>query len=198
MSTPVSMLRSCPASVKFAEVTKAWASSTRITLETGLPLAEIGLVRHQEAREVPARGRLGQGFAREGFVIRVGADQVQAECANQLCGFSWCSRCSSIVLRLPRMSVLFTADALRQFKKLPKAARSFVQEAIRKQLLEEDPREPTRNRFRLRRPSEHADYELRAGTWRIFYRVEPTRVIVTLLGEKRGEKLFVEGREVEL
>lgn len=96
------------------------------------------------------------------------------------------------------MSVLFTDDAVRQFKKLPKAARPLVKEAIRKHLVEADPEEPTRNKFRLRRPSEHADYELRVGSWRIFYRVEPRRVLVTLLGEKRGERLLVEGREIKL
>ena len=96
------------------------------------------------------------------------------------------------------MGVLFTADALRQFKKLQKAVRPAIKEAIRKQLIEADPEETTRNKFRLRRPSEHADYELRAGDWRIFYRVERDNVLVTLLGEKRGEKLFVDGREVDL
>ena len=97
------------------------------------------------------------------------------------------------------MRALFlTADALRQFKRLPRAARPFVKEAIRKHLIEADPAHTTRNKFRLRRVSEHADYELRAEPWRVFYRIEPGRVLVTLIGEKRGEKLLVEGEEVKL
>ncbi len=94
--------------------------------------------------------------------------------------------------------VEFTADALRQFRKLPKAVRPFIKEAIRIQLIEGDPAETTRNKFRLRRVSPYADYELRAGDWRVFYRVEQDGVIVTLLGEKRGNILIVEGQELRL
>ncbi len=48
--------------------------------------------------------------------------------------------------------------------------------------------------------SAHTDYELRAEPWRVFYRyrIEPGRVLVTLIGEKRGEKLLVDGEEVKL
>ena len=81
------------------------------------------------------------------------------------------------------MGVFFTADALRQFKKLPKAVRPAIKEAIRKHLIDADPEEVTRNKFRLRRPSEHADYELRAGVWRIFYRVEQRVRTLGTLGQ---------------
>lgn len=94
--------------------------------------------------------------------------------------------------------MVFTADALRQFKKLPRAVRQFIKEAIKLRLIEEDPTEVTRNRFRLRRPAEVADYELRAREWRVFYRIENDEVIVTLLGEKRGNTLVVEGEELIL
>ena len=96
------------------------------------------------------------------------------------------------------MRVLFTADALRQFKKLPRVVRPFLKEAIRTHLIEADPAETNRNKFRLRRASAYADYELRAGDWRIFYRVLGDDVTVTLLGEKRGHTLIVEGEELEL
>jgi hypothetical protein len=43
----------------------------------------------------------------------------------------------------------------------PTAARTLLKETIRKRLSEQDPTEETRNRFRLRRISQHADYELR-------------------------------------
>ncbi len=94
--------------------------------------------------------------------------------------------------------MVFTPDALRQFKKLPKAVRPIVKEAIRVQLIRGDPGEQTGNRFRLRRASPWADYELRAGSWRVFYRVEADAVLVTVLGEKRGHILVVEGEELSL
>jgi mRNA-degrading endonuclease RelE of RelBE toxin-antitoxin system len=97
-----------------------------------------------------------------------------------------------------RQRVDFTPDAVRQFKKLPRSVRPFIKEAINEQLIEGDPREATRNKFRLRRVAPHADYELRAGQWRVFYRVDREGVIVTLIGEKRGASVFVEGEELEL
>jgi len=75
---------------------------------------------------------------------------------------------------------------------------SFIKEAIRLHLIEADPSQTTRNKFRLRRPSEYADFELRAGNWRVFYRVDQHRVIVTLVGEKKGSRLIVEGEEIRL
>ncbi len=94
--------------------------------------------------------------------------------------------------------VAFTPDAVRQFKKLPKTVRPFIKEAIRAHLIEGEPEATTRNTFRLRRPSPHADYELRAGAWRVFYRVGDEAVMVTLIGEKRGANLVVEGEELRL
>jgi mRNA-degrading endonuclease RelE of RelBE toxin-antitoxin system len=94
--------------------------------------------------------------------------------------------------------VEFTSDAVRQFKKLPQVVRPLIKDAIRTQLIEGDPEETTRNKFRLRRVSPHADYELREGQWRVFYRVDQESVIVTLIGEKRGASLFVDGEELEL
>jgi len=95
-------------------------------------------------------------------------------------------------------AVAFTPDAVRQFKGLPRAARPLIKEAIRKHLIVADPAETTRNKFRLRRASVHADFELRAGDWRVFYRLVASRAIVTLIGEKRGESLVVEGEELKL
>lgn len=34
--------------------------------------------------------------------------------------------------------------------------------------------------------------------WRVFYRVEANQVMVTLIGEKRGASLIVEGEEMKL
>jgi len=55
-------------------------------------------------------------------------------------------------------------------------------------------------RFPLRRLSPHADRELRLDDWRVFYTVldDGSLVLVNLIGEKRGNKLFIEGEEFEL
>jgi hypothetical protein len=36
------------------------------------------------------------------------------------------------------------------------------------------------------------------GHWRVFYRLDGARVLVTLIGEKRGAALVVEGEELKL
>jgi len=48
------------------------------------------------------------------------------------------------------------------------------------------------NRHRLRRPSPIADYELRIGDWRVFYRVVEDVVQVVLIGQKRGNALIID------
>jgi mRNA-degrading endonuclease RelE of RelBE toxin-antitoxin system len=60
------------------------------------------------------------------------------------------------------------------------------------------PAEETRNRFRLRRPSQHAGYELRIGDWRVFYRIQEGLVEVLMVGEKRGNRLVIGGEEFNL
>lgn len=62
----------------------------------------------------------------------------------------------------------------------------------------EDPRLEDRNRFRLRRLSPHADFELRVESWRIFYRVQGNLVIVELIGRKKGNLLLIDGKEFKL
>jgi mRNA-degrading endonuclease RelE of RelBE toxin-antitoxin system len=94
--------------------------------------------------------------------------------------------------------VVFSPAAVRQFKRLPAAARSLLKEAIREQLAEHDPTEETRNRFRLRRISEFADYELRVDPWRVFYRVQHEVVTIELIGQKKGNVLLIGGKEFKL
>ena len=67
-----------------------------------------------------------------------------------------------------------------------------MEEQIREQLGESDATQETRNRFRLRRPSRFADYELRIGDWRVFYRVVGHTVQVALIGRKRGNVLIID------
>ena len=94
--------------------------------------------------------------------------------------------------------VVFAPAAVRQFKRLPAAARRLLKDALRKQLAEQDPTEESRNRFRLRRISEFADYELRIDPWRIFYRVEGEVVTIELIGQKKGNVLLIGGKEFKL
>ena len=94
--------------------------------------------------------------------------------------------------------VVFSPAAVRQFRRLPAAARSLVKARVAKLLGRQDATEESRNRFRLRRPSSHADFELGIDPWRVFYRVESLQVIVELIGRKQGNRLLVEGREFSL
>ena len=94
--------------------------------------------------------------------------------------------------------VVFSPAAVRQFKQLAASARSLLKETIAKRLANQDPREEDRNRFRLRRFSPHADFELRVERWRVFYRVQGNLVIVELIGWKQGNSLFIEGKEFKL
>jgi len=94
--------------------------------------------------------------------------------------------------------VVFSPAAVRQYKRLPAGARSLLKKEIREQLALQNAKEETRNRFRLRRLSEYADYELRIEPWRVFYRVQNDLIIVELIGRKRGDVLLIEGKEFKL
>ena len=94
--------------------------------------------------------------------------------------------------------VVFAPAAIRHWRKLPAAARSLLRSRIRESLVSEDPTRTSRNRFRLRRTSPHADFELRVEPWRVFYRVAGSVVHVELIGRKSGNRLIVGGKEFEL
>ncbi len=94
--------------------------------------------------------------------------------------------------------VVFSPAAIRQYKRLPAAARSLLKKEIHERLALEDPTEENRNRFRLRRFSPHADFELRVESWRAFYRVQENLVTVELIGRKKGNVLLIEGKEFKL
>jgi len=91
--------------------------------------------------------------------------------------------------------VLLSPAALRQFKKLPARAKSLLRISMTKLLAKEDATQENRNRFRLRRASTYAEYELRVESWRVFYRVEEKLVYVELIGRKDGNRLIIEGKE---
>lgn len=94
--------------------------------------------------------------------------------------------------------VLLSPDAVRQLRGLRAHDQRLLREALVQQLQNADPTQETRNRFRLRRPSAVADYELRVRDFRVFYRVAGDRIQVVLIGRKEGSQLFVEGRRFVL
>ncbi|MGH7960889.1 MAG: type II toxin-antitoxin system RelE family toxin [Candidatus Binatia bacterium] len=94
--------------------------------------------------------------------------------------------------------MLFAPAALRQYKKLSARTRALLKQTMDGRLVQEDPAKEDRNRFRLRRASTYADFELRVQEWRVFYRVQEFVVIVELIGKKEGNHLLIEGKEFAL
>ena len=102
-----------------------------------------------------------------------------------------------------KRTVVFTPDSLRQLGQFPAYVQRMVTQGIRTHLIDNDPAEKTLKKFPLHRPSSNADYELRIAEWRIFYRIEQifssdSKTKITLIGEKRGNSLIVEGKEIQL
>lgn len=97
-----------------------------------------------------------------------------------------------------KRTVTLSPDALRQFRRLGATERATLREAFETQLGKEDVTVQTKNRFRLRRPSPHADYELRVRALRAFYRVEGKVVRVVLIGKKRGSALLIDRKRFTL
>lgn len=94
--------------------------------------------------------------------------------------------------------VNLSPDAVRQLRALRAFEQSLLRDAMRQLLQEDDATRQTRQRFRLRRPCEHADFELRVGDLRVFYRVADDQVQVVLIGKKQGNTLVIEGRRFVL
>ncbi|MBS1825410.1 MAG: hypothetical protein JST93_08830 [Acidobacteria bacterium] len=96
--------------------------------------------------------------------------------------------------------VEFSGAALEALADMDKTERRFVLGSIKTHLCNNDPTEVTRNKFPLRRPSVHAERELRLQDWRVFYAVRenPQTAVVQLIGQKRGNKLIINGEEFEL
>jgi len=99
---------------------------------------------------------------------------------------------------VPKRKTKFAPDAARQLKQLSADERSRLKHAIKASLAEDDATAPTRNRFRLRRSSEHASFEFRVGELRVFYRVIDDEVRITLIGRKKGNQLLIDGRRFTL
>lgn len=97
-----------------------------------------------------------------------------------------------------RRSVLLSPDAVEQLAALRARDRRLLEDAMQEHLGLEDATEQTRDRFRLRRPSPVAEFEIRVRHLRAFYRVVDDEVQVVLIGRKRGNALFVGRRRFVL
>src|SRR2546425_44574 len=86
-----------------------------------------------------------------------------------------------------------------QLKRMDRRDIAQVLSAIRTRLTHE-PLMEGRNRKRLR-PNPVAPWELRVGSFRVFYEVrteDPNTVRILAIGEKKGSGLTIGGHEVEL
>jgi hypothetical protein len=100
-----------------------------------------------------------------------------------------------------KRAIVLSPDALRQFRKLRAKDRSRLRDATLASLGEDAAIVEARYRFRLRRPSEFADFELRADDLRVFYRVAGLageRIEVVLIGRKKGSQLVIDGKRFTL
>ncbi len=87
-------------------------------------------------------------------------------------------------------------------KAIERKYHSLIREATEAQLRFE-PDVETRNRKPLKRPvAFEADWEMRCGPnnrFRVFYTIDPDRgqVHILAIGEKKGERLWIGGKEVQ-
>jgi mRNA-degrading endonuclease RelE of RelBE toxin-antitoxin system len=94
--------------------------------------------------------------------------------------------------------VIFKPQALGHLRWLSVREQRMVTDGIRRHLVDNDPTIETRNKFRLRRTSAVADYELRLEDLRVLYRIEEADVLIAVVCRKRGNALIVEGKEYVL
>ena len=93
--------------------------------------------------------------------------------------------------------IRFASSAKRHIQAFPVGKRAVIVAAVETQLSHE-PLVETRNRKRLR-PNPIAPWELRVRSMRMFYDVDQPGVVTVLaIGAKRGNKLYIEGEEMEL
>src|SRR6266851_7030269 len=95
-------------------------------------------------------------------------------------------------------TIVLSPDSFRQFRKLNARDRSRLREALVASLVKTTRRSRRCIVFRLRSPSEYADFELRVADMRLFYRVAGNEVRVVLIGRKKGNHLLIDGRRFTL
>ena len=92
--------------------------------------------------------------------------------------------------------IRFASSAKHQLRAFGVRERAVIVAAVEIELAHE-PLTETRNRKRLR-PNPIAPWELRVRDMRVFYEVdEPGVVTVLAMGTKRGNRLYIEGEEIE-
>lgn len=98
-----------------------------------------------------------------------------------------------------KFTLVYTNTFKRHIKLTPAKHHSLIRENLAEQL-EYEPEVQTRNRKPLEEPlAFEAEWELRFGPenrFRVFYRVDEQDVVLLALGEKRGNRLWIEGKEV--
>jgi len=93
--------------------------------------------------------------------------------------------------------IRFVASARRQLGGFEADERVGIVAAIEGQLSNE-PLTEARNRKHLR-PNRIAPWELRVRSARVFYDVEePATVTILAIGKKQRNKLYIEGKEIQL
>lgn len=95
--------------------------------------------------------------------------------------------------------IQFAESAEEHFAHLTARQQAIVLDAIKVQLRYEPLRE-TRNRKRLR-PNPLAPWELRVGALQVFYEVdadEADLANILAIGVKRGNRLFIAGKEIRI
>jgi mRNA-degrading endonuclease RelE of RelBE toxin-antitoxin system len=95
--------------------------------------------------------------------------------------------------------IRFTQSAEDHFAQLTARQQAIVVNAVKMQLRNEPLRE-TRNRKQLR-PNPLAPWELRIGFLRVFYEVdalESELINILAVGIKKGNKLIVSGKEIQI
>jgi hypothetical protein len=97
-------------------------------------------------------------------------------------------------------SLIYTTGFKRQLRMIDSKYHSSIRETLEEQL-QYQPNVQTRNRKPLKKPiAFKAEWELRLGPrnrFRAFYAIKGEEVILLAFGEKQGDRLMIEGKEVE-
>lgn len=97
-----------------------------------------------------------------------------------------------------KFTIEITEEAIEDLEYFDKATRVMILDAIERQLGDQ-PLQETRNRKPLR-PGSQFNWELRIGSYRVFYDVVEATVVVSVVavGYKDRNKLYIRNREVNL
>ncbi|MGH8607364.1 MAG: type II toxin-antitoxin system RelE family toxin [Gammaproteobacteria bacterium] len=96
-------------------------------------------------------------------------------------------------------TIAFAKSVVDQLRGLTARQRTVLFDAIERQLVHE-PMTEVKNRKPLR-PNPIAPWELRIGDLHVFYEVavdEPDTVRILAVGQKKGNTLFIAGKEIKL